>query len=71
MREMWDHPLGRHIIVVLIIKLAAIYAIWWFFFRPLVHTEPMGTGQVSAAIVGSPATGRVSGNNQSSSAIKE
>lgn len=34
MKAMWNHPVGRHIVVFTVLKLIAIFAIWWFFFRP-------------------------------------
>ena len=37
MRALWHHPLGREILVILVIKIIAIGAIWWLFFRPPVN----------------------------------
>lgn len=33
MRQIWNNLLGREILLVLIIKIALIFAIWWVFFR--------------------------------------
>ncbi|NOT18034.1 MAG: hypothetical protein HOP20_08230 [Sulfuriferula sp.] len=52
MREFWNTPLGKDIIVVLIIKLIAVYAIWWFFFRPIGEQRPLDAAQMSASILG-------------------
>jgi hypothetical protein len=51
-REFWNTSLGKHIIVVLIIKLIAIFAIWWFFFRPIGVHQPLDAAQMSASILG-------------------
>lgn len=42
MRALWHHPLGREILVILVIKIIATWAIWWLFFRPPVPaTNPL------------------------------
>ncbi len=71
MREMWNHPLGRHIIVILLVKLVAIYAIWWFFFRPLLASGTPDAARVSAVMVGTPGVPAEGHNAQSSVATKE
>ena len=71
MREMWNHPLGRHIIVILLVKLIAIYAIWWFFFRPLLASGTPDVAKVSAVMVGTPRVPAEVHNAQSSIATKE
>lgn len=51
MRAMWNNPLGREILVILIVKIIAIAVIWWVFFRPIgVHT-PLDANQVSSAVI--------------------
>ncbi len=52
MREFWNTPLGKDIIVVLIIKLIAVYAIWWFFFRTVGEHPPLDATQISVSILG-------------------
>ncbi len=52
MREMWNHPLGRHILVILMLKLLIIFGIWWLFFRPLEQSSPRDAAQVGAALLG-------------------
>jgi hypothetical protein len=52
MREFWNTPLGKDIIVVLIIKLLAVFAIWWFFFRPVGEHHPLDAAQMSVSILG-------------------
>ncbi len=52
MREFWNTPLGRDIIVVLIIKLIAVFAIWWFFFRPVGEHRPLDAAQMSMTMLG-------------------
>jgi hypothetical protein len=32
MKKLWNHPLGREILVILGIKFALIFGIWWAFF---------------------------------------
>ena len=52
MEQMWNHPLGRHILVMLLFKLLIIFAIWWFFFRPVAQVAPGNSDQVAAALLG-------------------
>lgn len=52
MREFWNTPLGKDIIIVLMIKLIAILAIWWFFFRPVGEHHPLDAAQISMSILG-------------------
>jgi hypothetical protein len=52
MREFWNTPLGKDLIIVLIIKLVAIFAIWWFFFRPIGEHQPLDAAQMSMNILG-------------------
>lgn len=33
MRQIWNRPLRREILLILIVKIALIFAIWWVFFR--------------------------------------
>jgi hypothetical protein len=33
MRQIWNNPLSREILLILIVKIALIFAIWWVFFR--------------------------------------
>lgn len=32
MKKLWQHPLGREILVILGVKFALIFGIWWAFF---------------------------------------
>ena len=41
---------GHEIVLILIVKVLAIFAIWWFFFRT---AEVPDTGQVSRALLAS------------------
>ncbi len=52
MQDLWEHPLGKHLVVLLIVKLFAVYLIWWFFFRPVTPEQPVTADQVGAEIVG-------------------
>ncbi|MDA8328031.1 MAG: hypothetical protein M0Z83_03535 [Betaproteobacteria bacterium] len=52
MEQMWNHPLGRHILVMLLFKLLIIFAIWWFFFRPVAQVAPGNSDQVAIALLG-------------------
>jgi hypothetical protein len=33
MRQIWNNPLSRDILLILIVKIVLIFAIWWVFFR--------------------------------------
>ena len=52
MHEMWQHPLGRHLVVILLVKLLAIGLIWFVFFRPVTPALPVTPEQVGAELVG-------------------
>ncbi len=52
MRDMWQHPLGRHLVVILLVKLLAIWLIWFAFFRPVTPALPVTPEQVGAELVG-------------------
>lgn len=47
----WQHPLVREIAVILAIKIAIIFALWWAFFD-LPDTQRINTTQVSTHVVG-------------------
>lgn len=32
MKSLWNHPLGRELVVILAVKIALILALWWAFF---------------------------------------
>jgi hypothetical protein len=50
MKRLWSHPLGREILVILVIKIALIFAIWWAFFSdPAGHS--LSPEQVSHALL--------------------
>lgn len=68
MREMWNHPLGRHLIVILLVKLVAIFAIWWVFFRPLVGSMQVGASRMGAVLTG-PAAVRPEGRGARFSSV--
>jgi hypothetical protein len=51
MRQIWDHPLSREILLVLIVKIAIIFAIWWVFFRDPENAPPPTPEQVSRALL--------------------
>lgn len=53
MHDLWQHPLGKHLLVVLLIKLMAIGLIWWMFFRPVTPVLPVTAVQVEMEMVGS------------------
>ena len=48
--QIWNTRFGREIVLILIVKVLAIFAIWWFFFRT---AEVPDTGQVSRALLAS------------------
>jgi hypothetical protein len=52
MKEMWNHPLGRHILVMLLFKLLIIFGIWWLFFRPVAQNAPKNSDQIATALLG-------------------
>ena len=33
MRQIWNHPLSREILLILLLKIALIFTLWWVFFR--------------------------------------
>lgn len=47
----WQHPLVREIAVILVFKIAIIFALWWSFFD-LPDTQRINTTQVSAHVAG-------------------
>ncbi len=50
MRQIWNNRLSREILLILIVKIALIFAIWWVFFRvPEIPTPE----QVSHALLNS------------------
>ena len=54
MRAIWNNPLGREIMLILMVKIIAIGVIWWAFFRPVGETAPLDAKQVSAVIINKP-----------------
>lgn len=50
MRQIWSHPLSREILLILIVKIALIFAIWWVFFRAP-DKPPLSPEQVSRALL--------------------
>ncbi|WP_370685824.1 cytochrome oxidase putative small subunit CydP [Sulfuriferula thiophila] len=56
MRTIWNNSLGRELLLILIVKIIAIFAIWWVFFRPVVAHPPLNADQVSTALVSKPPT---------------
>lgn len=50
MRQIWSNRLSREILLILIVKIALIFAIWWVFFR---DPETPTPEQVSHALLGS------------------
>lgn len=51
MREIWSNLSTREILVILIVKIIAIFVIWWVFFRPVGEHVPMDANQVSAVML--------------------
>ena len=51
----WRHPLSREIAVVLVVKFALIFALWWFFFD-LPDAQRINASQVGTHLMGTPAT---------------
>lgn len=54
MRAMWNNPLGREILLILIVKIIAIFVIWWVFFRPIGAHVPLDANQVGNAVINTP-----------------
>lgn len=52
--EWWRHPLVREIALVLTVKLALIFGLWWAFFD-LPDAQHPGADQVGAHVAGPPA----------------
>ena len=54
MKKIWGHPLGRELLVILVVKVILLFAIWWIFFS---HPEDhaLSPEQVSRAILESKA----------------
>ena len=52
MKAFWNTPLGKDIIIVLVIKLLAVFAIWWFFFRSVGEQQPVDATQMSVSMLG-------------------
>lgn len=50
MRQIWNNRLSREILLILIVKIALIFAIWWVFFRAPETPTPE---QVSHALLNS------------------
>lgn len=50
MRQIWNHPLSREILLILMVKIALIFAIWWVFFRAP-DMSPPSPEQVSRALL--------------------
>ena len=48
MRQIWNNRLSREILLILVVKIALIFAIWWVFFRT---PDVPGTEQVSHALL--------------------
>ncbi|MFA6922093.1 MAG: cytochrome oxidase putative small subunit CydP [Gallionella sp.] len=48
MRQFWNSPFSREILLILIVKIALIIAIWWVFFRTADTPSPE---QVSHALL--------------------
>lgn len=53
--EWWRNPLVREITVVVAVKLALIFGLWWAFFD-LPDEQRVGEAQVGAHVAGTPAT---------------
>jgi|WetSurMetagenome_2_1015567.scaffolds.fasta_scaffold1214066_2 hypothetical protein len=51
MRAIWNNPLGREIVLILVVKIVAVFAIWWVFFRPIGAHPQLDANQVSAAMI--------------------
>lgn len=51
MREIWNNLSTREILLILIVKIIAIFVIWWVFFRPVGEQVPMDANQVSAVML--------------------
>ncbi len=53
----WQHPLMREIALVLVVKIALIFGLWWAFFD-LPDDQHVGAAQVGAHVAGTalPAT---------------
>lgn len=51
----WRNPLVREITVVVAVKLALIFGLWWAFFD-LPDEQRIGEAQVGAHVAGTPAT---------------
>ena len=51
MKAFWNTPLGKDIIIVLVIKLLAVFAIWWFFFRPVGEQQPLDQVATRIAVI--------------------
>jgi hypothetical protein len=47
----WQQPLIRHLAMVLVVKLALIFGLWWLFFN-LPDEHVVNAGQVAAHITG-------------------
>ena len=47
----WQQPLTRHLALVLLIKLALIFGLWWLFFN-VPNEHEVNPGQVAAHIAG-------------------
>lgn len=50
MRQIWNHPLSREILLILLLKIALIFTLWWVFFRAQ-DTSPPTPEQVSRALL--------------------
>ena len=50
MRHLWNHPLSREILLILLIKIVLVFAIWWAFFRAPDTARPTPE-QVSRALL--------------------
>jgi hypothetical protein len=53
--DWWRHPLAREIAVVLAVKLALLFLLWWLFFD-LPADRQVDTDDVRTFITGSPTT---------------
>jgi hypothetical protein len=47
----WQQPLIRHLALVLVVKLALIFGLWWLFFN-LPDEHVVNAGQVATHITG-------------------
>jgi hypothetical protein len=50
MRQLWNHPLSRDILLILLLKIALVFALWWVFFRAP-DASPPTPEQVSRALL--------------------